>query len=357
MPLRHGAGHHLEAILPGVKVVSSDEVAGGVRQSSIKRVSVESPDGPGELVLRSPQPGALGMDASEDCARRVMALYRTRGLPYCPPIHAVWGVDVTGQVIDLRNIQSWYVAETAVTGVPLSALLASSDPGHDLLELFERLGRQLAHLHSMPERPSGLSPSRGVNEALAGPEGAMPILAGYPPAELRAADTLVADYLALAARLAWQLEFATGRATASCHGDLHPGNVLVGADGQLAFIDRSRTETCEPASDIASILVNLIRMGIRPTRDQVDPAVLTEAFLTSYGDGAQKSWARPLGYYLLTRMPAAVAPAFNPAVDTDTRWRALGWIHDLMAVNPPETADGWMAAIRSIEGKCDPDDL
>lgn len=347
MPPARSVGHPLEAVLPGLQVVSSHDLGGAARQSSLARVSVRLPDGrPSELVVRSPQAGALGMDTTEDCARRVMALYRTRGLPHCAPVHAVWGVDTDGHIIDLANVQSWYVAETAVAGVPLSTLLGSAPAGEDLVAVFERLGRQLARIHAIPERPVGLSPSRGVHEALAGPEGALPILAGYPTRELRAHDPLVADYVALAARLAWRLESIEGRPTTSCHGDLHPGNILV-ENGRLAFIDRSRTETCEPASDVASVLVNLIRIGFESRGHPIDPALLAETFVTSYGFGSQESWVRPLGYYLLTRMPAALAPAFNPAVDPVTRWRTLGWIHDLMAGQPPETAAGWLAAIRT----------
>jgi aminoglycoside phosphotransferase (APT) family kinase protein len=355
----YDSGHHLEKVLPGMTVLDREELAGDGNQSSVERVLVVLPGGERRrLVVRSPRAGALGMDASEDCARRVLALYRTRGLPYCPATHAVWGVDGSGKVIDPRDIRYWYVAETAVSGVPLVTLLAEPDPGRDLADVFERLGKQLAELHATPERPAGLSPSRGVYESLAGPEGAMPILADCPADELRAEATFVHGYVVLVARLAWSLESDEDRPTASCHGDLHPGNILVDHAGPLGFIDRSRTETCEPASDIASVLVNLIRLGIRPASDRIDHAALTDAFLTSYDRGARKDWVRPLGYYLLTRMPAAVASTFNPTVNAETRWRALRWIHDVVAAGPPETVDGWLGAVRSItrDGKGgDPD--
>lgn len=342
--------HPLESALPGTAVLGAVGAPGNGAegQSELEVLAVRADGVDGRIVIRSPRIGSLGMEAGEDCAARVLSLFRTRGLPHCAEVRAVWGVDAAGRVIDLREVSSWHVAEAAVEGVPLFGLLAQRRPVHDLRTLFRRLGAQLAELHSVPVKET-VSIRRGVHEALAGPDGAMAIFAAYPVAETGERREFIEDYLALATRAAWRLEERPERPTAVCHGDIHPGNILVDDDGRLAFIDRGRLKSCEPAADIGIVVANLIRFAFAPAADGTHGAALLDAFVQGYTGVRADMPVASLGYFVLTCMPAAVTPVFNPSVGPAARWGALRWIREAMAYREPLTVAEWLAAVAAVQ--------
>jgi streptomycin 6-kinase len=159
---------------------------------------------------------------------------------------------------------------------------------------------------------------------------------------------VVEEYLTLATSLAWRLEFTPERPTGACHGDIHPGNVLVNEAGHLAFIDRARLKSCEPASDVGIVVANLVRFAFAPARCGVPARKMAEAFFSGYAEDCPEVRLTSLGYFALTCLPAAVSPVFSPDVGLQARWEALRWMRDTVTSSAPETFADWLAALDSI---------
>lgn len=97
------------------------------------------------------------------------------------------------------------------------------------------------------------------------------------------------------------------------HGDLHPHNLVVGADGGLAgVLDWGDLTAGDPACDLATAWLTFDEAGRRVFTDRVDQGGPIDAATWTRA----KAWALHLALVLLSR------PEENPAM-VRTGWRAL----------------------------------
>lgn len=200
-------------------------------------------------------------------------------------------------------------------------------PGHSLMddlfadagrgaEIADRLAEWHARLHEIPWEPVGRTlEAGGIPRRRVMLSGQLDFLRSY---------VAEAGLAHLQPAVDWLIENApaTRDGVAVCHGDFHPANLMVDADGVTGVIDWSGAQLGDPEYDVAVSLV-LIAVAAPGLATDV-PAEMLEAFAGGYLQAYQAR--RPLdperlGYYQAHRATraflrgwAAQTPKIDPAL-------------------------------------------
>lgn len=154
---------------------------------------------------------------------------------------------------------------------------------------------------------------------------ALPAQADRLRAKIRLAVARVGDEIAAAADLVVE------GPTTLCHGDLHPGNVIVGDDGPIV-VDWFDAARGDPVGDVARSRVLLADASLALTSGSgggVVPAPLVAALTDAYVDRTRERFAIDEDVEAQWRAVMAVARIAEgvptgPLLDVWRRWRATG---------------------------------
>ena len=217
-----------------------------------------------------------------------------------------FGTDGAAKVLASATPQHWAQAEASFTvavrrlGVPAPEVRDVIDVEGRAAIVFERIDgpslwrRMLDHPSDVPALTRELvSIQRTIHEA--GVPDGLPSLIDRIRLKITAASELDADERASAEDLLDRQP----RGAALLHGDLHPGNILLSADGPIV-IDWFDATVGHPTADIARTML-LLSSGVTDLRHLPDAkddlvATMQENFRASVGDRASPvslhSWCR-----------------------------------------------------------------
>lgn len=117
------------------------------------------------------------------------------------------------------------------------------------------------------------------------------------------------------------------------HGDYHPWNVLIQADGSIVLLDRSRGEWGEPADDLSCMAINYLFFSLQRYGRLEGPfealwTAFFETYLAESGDGEVLALVPP---FFAWRGLVVASPLWYPNLDLTVRRALFRFIDRVLA--------------------------
>ncbi len=306
------------------------------------RLDVVQADGsPRTLVFHTERSDAFGHDRRADrAADMLLAFDRFAQIP-----HHVQAVDVgaigkrDGMLLSLSDAGEFY-------------LITSYAPGHvyaDDLRRVAKLGQAqaadlktaatlatlLAEIHGekySTDANAALRYRRAIRDLLGSGEGIFGLCDAYaadtpnaPPSRLKSIESRCLDWR-------WKLKHRATRLSRT-HGDFHPFNILVDADGGISLLDASRGCRGDPADDVACLSINYLFFAVeRPETWQRAFRALFHEFLGTYCRLAKDDELFEVcAPFFAWRGLVLANPVWYPALGPEARDRVLRFIERVLS--------------------------
>jgi hypothetical protein len=218
------------------------------------------------LVLHTMSPDSYGHERLADRAGNLLLDYATfNQLPDHVRAHDVGAFTGDGRLLSLGDTGEFFLLTDYISGHPYArdlqriaetGRLAAEDEDAVLA-----LADYLAGIHGR-KNPDQMLYRRCVRDLIGHGEGIMGILDNYPNSFEPAPHQRLQAMEQQCISWRWRIR-DSGHRLSQVHGDFHPWNVLVQADGKFRMLDRSRGEWGEPANDVSSMAINYLFFSLR----------------------------------------------------------------------------------------------
>jgi hypothetical protein len=331
----------VESALPGarivhVKALGVDARPGGSSTKGVGygaplRIDLEVQGQPRTVVLHTATANPFGHDRRADrAAEAVLAQDTFATIPRHVQALDVGAYRGDDDFVSLRETGEFYLlsewADGELFAERLRRIASTGRTEPSDTAVVERMASYLADLHA--ERPSSpFAHDRALRDLLGSGEGIFGIVDGYPSGAggVAAEQLQRIEELCLAWR--WKLKRAS-RPLVRTHGDFHPFNVLVDANGELRLLDTSRGSMGEAADDVTCMALNFPFFALeRPEAWRSALSALWYRFWSLY---LERSWDRGVldvaAPFLAWRGLVLASPVWYPALPADTRRKLLDFV-------------------------------
>lgn len=309
-----------------------DAESGGTAEKAIgygepARVVLRGEQGERSIVFHTEAANPFGHDRRSDRARDMLLAYDTfADIPRHVRALDVGALLTAGGSVSLRGADELYLvtewAEGELYAHALRRVATSGRATDDDVNRVEQIVDYLVALHAEKMVVPGAY-RRSIRDLVGSGEGIYGLVDGYPEDVAGAPRERLEALEARAAGWRWRLRDAEPRLS-KIHGDFHPFNVLLQADG-IGTLDASRGCLGDPADDVTCLAINFVFFALEaPDAWDRGLGVLWRTFFQRYlahsRDEEVLSVAPP---FFAWRALVVANPRFYPAISPATRDRIL----------------------------------
>jgi hypothetical protein len=284
------------------------------------------------LVFHTASANAFGHDRRSDRAAEMLLAYDTFDeVPRHVRAVDVGAIGRDGSgLVSLHDAGEFYLlteyAEGRIYAEDLRKITRTRRATDEDRRRARELARYLRELHEEPLADE-VAYRRSVRDLVGSGEGIYGIVDGYPDGVEGASRERLARIESAAATWRWRLRDRAGRLR-RIHGDFHPFNIVIAADGSPWLLDASRGSRGDPSDDVTCLAINYVFFAVgEPASWREGLGVLWDDFWDEYLKGQDADDL--LGVvppFLAWRGLVLANPVWYPDVELAARQALLGMI-------------------------------
>jgi hypothetical protein len=287
------------------------------------------------LVMHTCRADDFGHDRRADRAQQMLLAYDTFGrVPQHVEALDVGVITHDGELRSIADSGELFLvtrwAEGSLYAEDIRRVAQHGASAEDLRRV-GMLAAYLAELHRGDAPTPAALYTRAVRDLIGGGEGIFGIVDGFPTGVGSASSERLRAIEERCWAWRWRLRGREHRLTRT-HGDFHPFNIVLGADGELALLDASRGCAGDSADDLTALAINYVFFALdRPGAWRGGLGSLWHElwnrYLAATGDHDLLAVAAP---WLAWRALVLCNPRWYPGLSAAGRDALLAWIERVL---------------------------